>query len=250
MAQGFMFMASYTRSRLMNNGSESGQGAGGPPVQDPANMRDLYTVSADDVPNTLAFGWVYKLPFGKGQALLGNASGAVDKAVGGWQLSATQNYSSGRPINITMPNSLGQYLFNYARYPNVVGSGKNTNFSNPYTQLYLNPSGWACPNGDPNNNCALPAGTVPALGNAPRQEENVRGFPYYNEDLSLIKDTHFTERTYLRFHADAGNIFNRHYFCYGQAAGNTTVWGTPAFGTVSSQCNIPRRLQLALEVFF
>jgi hypothetical protein len=88
------------------------------------------------------------------------------------------------------------------------------------------------------------------LGNAPRQEQNVRGFPYYNEDLSLIKDTHFTEQTYLRFHADAGNIFNRHYFCYGQAAGNTTVWNTPAFGTVSSQCNIPRRLQLALELFF
>jgi len=43
---------------------------------------------------------------------------------------------------------------------------------------------------------------------------------------------------------------NRHAFCYGQAASNTTVWGTPAFGTVNSQCNIPRRLQLALELFF
>jgi hypothetical protein len=241
MSQGLQFMVSYTRSRLMNNGSESGQGAGGPPVQDPANMRDLYTVSADDVPNALSLGWVYHLPFGKGKSLLGGASGAVDKVVGGWQLSATQVYSSGRPLNITMPNSLGQYLFNYARYPNVVGNGRNNSFSNPYTQKYLNVSGWTDP--------GLSNG-VPALGNAPRQDENVRGFPYYNEDLSLIKDTHFTEQTYLRFHADAGNIFNRHAFCYGQAAGNTTVWGTGAFGTVSSQCNIPRRLQLALELFF
>jgi len=241
MSQGFQFMASYTRARLTNNGSETGQGAGGPPVQDPANMSNLYTVSADDVPNTVAFAWVYKLPFGKGQSLLGGASGAVDKIVGGWQLSATQNYSSGRPLNITMPNSLGTYLFNYARYPNVVGHGRNTGFSNPYTQLYLNSSGWSDP-GTSNN--------VPALGNAPRQDQNVRGFPYYNEDLSLVKDTHFTESTYLRFHADAGNILNRHAFCYGQAASNTTVWSTPAFGTVSSQCNIPRRLQLALELFF
>ena len=247
MAQGFQFMASYTRSRLMNNGSESGQGAGGPPVQDPANMRDLYTVSADDVPNAFSLAWVYQLPFGKGKSLLGSASGAVDKVVGGWQLSATQVYSSGRPLNITMPNSLGIYLFNYARYPNVAGHGRNNSFSCHPVQLgscsetYLNSSGWT----DPGN-----ANGVPALGNAPRQDENVRGFPYYNEDLSLSKDTHFTEQTYLRFHADAGNILNRHAFCYGQAAGNTTVFGTPAFGTVSSQCNIPRRLQLALELFF
>ena len=247
MSQGFQFMASYTYSRLMNNGSESGQGAGGPPVQDPANMRDLYTVSADDVPHTVAVAWVYKLPFGKGQALLAGSSGAVDKVVGGWQLSATQSYSSGRPINVTMPNSLGQYLFNYARYPNVVGNGRNTNFNcdpislGACSQLYLNPAGWS----DPGS-----ANGVPALGNAPRQEENVRGFPYYNEDLSLTKDTHFTEQTYLRFSAQAGNILNRHAFCYGQAAGNTTVWSTGAFGTVSSQCNIPRRLQLSLELFF
>jgi len=234
----------------MNNGSESGQGAGGPPVQDPGNMRDLYTVSADDVPNAFAVAWVYKLPFGKGQSLLSGASGAVDKVVGGWQLSATQTYSSGRPINVTMPNSLGPYLFNYARYPNVVGHGRNTSFSNPYTQKYLNLSGWSCPDNTPD--CIPAAGAVPALGNAPREDENVRGFPYYNEDLSLTKDTHFTEQTYLRFHADAGNIFNRHAFCYGQAAGNTTVWspGSNSFGSVSSQCNIPRRLQLAVELFF
>lgn len=248
MSNGLQFMASYTRSRMMNNGSESGQGAGGPPVQDPANMRDLYTVSADDVPNAFAFAWVYKLPFGKGQRLLTGASGAVDKVVGGWQLSATHTYSSGRPLNITMPNSLGQYLFNYARYPDVVGHGKNTSFNcapnalGHCSELYLNSAGWS----DPGNL----ANGVPALGNAPRQDQNVRGFPYYNEDLSLIKDTHFTEQTYLRFHADAGNIFNRHAFCYGQAAGNTTVWSTGSFGTVSSQCNIPRSLQLALELFF
>lgn len=242
MTQGLQLKASYTHARLMNNGSESGLGSGGPPVQDPSNMRDLYTVSADDVPNTFSLGWVYKLPFGKGKALLGNSSGAVDKLVDGWQLSGIHSYSSGRPINITMPNSLAGYLFNYARYPNKAGSGRNTSFSNPYTQLYLNVSGWS----DPGT-----TGTgLPALGNAPRQDENARGFPYYNEDLSLAKDTYFTERLYLRFHADAGNVLNRHYFCYGQQLTSSTVWSTPSFGVTNSQCNIPRRLQLALELFF
>jgi hypothetical protein len=242
MSQGLELKASYTRSRLMNNGSESGQGAGGPPVQNPSDMRDLYTVSADDVPNVLSFGWVYKLPFGKDRALLGSAPGALNKIVAGWQLSGVQSYSSGRAINITMPNNLSGYLFNSARYPNVAGGGRNNNFSNPYTQKYLNLSGWTDP--------GTTSSGVPAFGNAPRQDENVRGFPSYNEDISLVKDTYFTESTYLRFHADAGNVFNRHYFCYGSTASNTTVWGTASFGTVSSQCNIPRRMQVALELFF
>ncbi|HKW18475.1 MAG TPA: TonB-dependent receptor [Terriglobales bacterium] len=254
MAAGLQLKASYTHSRLMNNGAESGLGAGGPPVQDPSNMKNLYTVSADDVPNVVSFGWIYKLPFGKGQRLLGGAPGVVNKLIGGWQISGVQSYSSGRPIDITMPNSLGIYLFNYARFPNVVGHGRNTNFScdpgvlgakgilGQCSQTYLNTSGWSDPGTTSNG--------LPAFGNAPRQDQNVRGFPSYNEDLSFMKDTYITERTYLRFHADAGNVFNRVYYCYGQTAGGSTVWSTGAFGNVSSQCNIPRRIQFALELFF
>lgn len=242
MSAGLQLKASYTHSRLMNNGAESGLGAGGPPVQNPSNMSDLYTVSADDVPNVLSVGWVYKLPFGRGQTLLGGSSGVVDKIVGGWQISGIQSYSSGRPLNITMPNTLGGYLFNSARYPDKTGSGKNTNFSNPRTQTYLNLSGWSDP--------GLTSNGVPAFGNAPREDQNVRGFPSYNEDISFMKDTYFTERTYLRFHADAGNVFNRVYFCYGQQLGGSTVFGTPSFGVTNSQCNIPRRIQFALELFF
>lgn len=242
MSAGLQLKASYTHSRLMNNGSESGLGAGGPPVQDPSNMRDLYTVSADDVPNVVSVGWIYKLPFGKDKALLGGASGAVNKIVSGWQFSAIQSYSGGRPLNITMPNTLGGYLFNSARYPNKAGSGRNDNFNNPRTQTYLNVSGWSDP--------GLSSNGVPAFGNAPREDENVRGFPSYNEDLSLVKDTYITERTYLRFHADAGNVLNRVYYCYGQTAGASTVFGTPSFGVTNSQCNIPRRIQFALELFF
>ena len=242
MSQGLELKVSYTHSRLMNNGSETGLGAGGPAVQNPSDMRDLYTVSSDDVPNALSVGWVYKLPFGKGRAVLAGASGPLDKIVGGWQLSGIHSYSSGRPINVTMPNTLFQYLFNTGEYPNKVGSGRNSSFSNPRTQTYLNPSGWSNP--------GTTANGVPAFGNTPREDDSVRGFPYYNEDLSLMKDTYLSERTYLRFHADAGNVFNRVYYCYGATAGSSTVFGTPSFGVTNSQCNIPRRLQVALELFF
>jgi hypothetical protein len=232
MTAGLELKVAYTYSKLTNNGAESGLGAGGPPVQNPSDLNHLWSVSSDDVPNIVSLGWIYKLPFGKGKRFAGDASGVLNHIIGNWQVSGIQSYSSGRPLSITMPNNLGGILFNSAKFPNKVGSGLASNFSNPRTDNYLNSSGWADP------------GTY-AFGNAPRTDASVRGFKYYNEDISIAKDIYFTEATYLKFHADAGNAFNRVYFC---PVGQT--FGTGGFGSTSSQCNIPRRIQLALELFF
>jgi hypothetical protein len=160
----------------------------------------------------------------------------VDKIIGNWQLSAIQTYQAGRPLQITTGNNLGGLLFNYNKFPNKVGSGLSGHSGDPNNTSYLNQSGWADP------------GTF-AFGNAPRQDENVRGFKYYNEDLSIYKDTYFGERRYFRFQADAGNIANRVFFCPVD-----TFWlpnnGNANFGKTHSQCNIPRRIQLGLQVFF
>jgi hypothetical protein len=235
MSAGFQVKVAYTYSHLMTN-SEWGLGNGTAlPVQNPNDMRDLYTVSQDDVPHIFSVGWIYKLPFGRGRPLLSSASGVVNKIVGDWQISGVQSYSSGRPLSITMPNDLGGFLFNNAKFPNKVSSGRAS--GNGVTTSYLNSSGWADPE----------AGSPGSLlfGNAPRFDSSVRGYPYYNEDFSIQKDTFFGEGKYVRFEADAGNAFNRVYFCpVGQ------VWGTGGFGNTSSQCNVPRRVQLALQVFF
>jgi len=234
MSQGLQLRVAYTYSKLMNNGSETGLGAGGPPVQNPSDMRDLYTVSSDDVPNIFTFGWVYQLPFGRGKPLGRNALGVLDKLIGDWQISGTQTYQSGRPLSITMANnSLGGYLFNYTEYPNRVGTnGLTGNFHDPNKDTYLNASAWADP------------GQF-AFGNAPRQDASVRGFKYFNEDFSIFKDTHFGEAGYVRVQADAGNVFNRVFFCpVGTALGNAN------FGKTGSQCNVPRRVQLGLQIFF
>jgi len=252
MSAGLELKVSYTRSRLINNGAETGLGSGGPPVQDPTNTKSLVSVSSDDVPNIFSFGYVYKLPFGKGRPWLDHG-GAVDKVVGGWQLSGINSYSSGRPLSITMPNTLGPFLFNYNRFPNKAGSGLTGHFSNPRTDVYLNQlnQGWTDP--------GLTANGAPAFGNAPRMDENVRGFPVYNEDLSIFKDTYFGEDRYVRFSAQAGNLLNRQFWCpvdqfwipptTDPVTGNL-VPGNSNFGKTGSQCNIPRRIQFGLQVFF
>ncbi len=102
----------------------------------------------------------------------------------------------------------------------------------------------------------MPSVTLPArdpgllaFGNAPREDASVRGFRYFNEDFSVFKDTHFGEGRYVRVQADAGNVLNRVFFCPVD-----TFWlpnnGNGNFGHTGSQCNIPRRVQLGLQIFF
>jgi hypothetical protein len=212
-------------------------------------LGSLYSVSSDDVPHILSLGWVYELPFGKGKAVASGASGFVDKVIGGWKVSAVQTYQSGRPLSIAMPNNLSGLLFTPAgasgntpsgKFPDKVARGLSGAFKNARTDTYLNQSGWSAPGG---------AADALAFGNAPREDANVRGFKYYNEDFSIMKDTYFGEGKYVRFETDMGNVFNRVYFCPPD-----TSWqpnnGNSNFGHTGSQCNIPRRIQLGLQLFF
>jgi hypothetical protein len=240
MSHGLQAKVAYTYSHLKNNGAETGLGAGGPPVQNPSDFSNMYTVSSDDVPHILSLGWVYELPFGKGKAVGSGATGFVDKVIGGWKVSAMQTYQSGRPLSVTMPNNMSGILFTNAKFPDKAGRGLTGTFKNAYTDSYLNQGGWSAPGG---------AADALAFGNAPREDSSIRGFKYYNEDFTLMKDTYFGEGKYVRFESDMGNVFNRVYFC-----NPDTSWqpnnGNNNFGHTGSQCNIPRRIQLGLQLFF
>ena len=240
----------YTLSRLMNNGAESGQ-EGGLSVQNPSNMSDLWGPSADDVPNVLTIGEVYTFPFGQGQKFLGSASGIVDKLVNHWQVSFIASYQSGRPLTMFAANTNNQYLFSTALFPNRV-SGQPIlspgSFTDPNSQRYFATSPTAT-NCNSAGQCTLAVGfSVPdplTFGNNGRSNTNIRGFHYYNEDLSLYKDTYFGESKYVRIEASAGNLFNRVDFC-----NPDTNISDAGFGTTGTQCNIPRRIQIGLEIFF
>lgn len=252
LAEGWQFRVAYTYSRLKNDGADAGQGGGGPPngIQNPVNIQQgEYGYSYDDVPHYLGVAWVYELPFGPGKKFGSGSAGVVGKLIGGWQLSATQVYQTGRPLGIGMANDVGGFLFNYNKRPNKVGPGLNTSWTGPQTsgartnqQRYLTFSGWADPN------VYNPDGTVQQFnfGNGPRMDGTVRGFGYFNEDLGIFKDTHISESKFIRFEADMGNVFNRVDFCNV----NTNWSDKNSFGTTGSQCNIPRRIQFGLTLNF
>lgn len=243
LTNGFQLRVAYTWSKLINNGAESASASNNESamtsqsgIQNPINYQQgERSLSYDNVPHYLSLGWVWELPFGRGKKFGSGISGAADKIIGGWKLSGQQSYNAGRPLSITMNNDMGSLLFNSAKRPNKVGEGDagvNKDFKDPATDRYLLKSGWADP------------GSL-KFGNAARTDPRSRGFAYYNEDVNLYKDTHISERVGVRFEAQGGNILQRVVFCP-----PNKNWSAGGFGSVTSQCNIPRRIQLGLSITF
>jgi Carboxypeptidase regulatory-like domain/TonB dependent receptor-like, beta-barrel len=232
-AYGLQFRVSYTFSKLLNDGAESAQGGNGinAGIQNPIDTQSgEYGFSADDVPHQGLVAFTYALPFAKN-----SSSPWLRFLVGGWNLNGALRYESGRPLNIFMNNDLGGFLYNGQKRPNRLLNAKtNVDLSNfdPNAQRFFLPSAWADP------------GPL-QFGNAPRRDGAARGFPTYNEDVSVFKLFPIKERARVRFEAQFGNVLNRVDFC-----DPDTNFSAGSFGQVSTQCNQPRSIQLGLRLDF
>jgi hypothetical protein len=149
--------------------------------------------------------------------------------LGGWEAGIVASFYSGSPLGVTsaVNNTFSQ---GGAQRPNW--NGQHPALSRPSPSQWLNPSVFSVP-------------APYTFGNAPRTFNGVRSDRTNNVDLSLHKNTHITERLQLQFRAESFNLTNTPVF----APPNTT-FGSPAFGTVSSQANQPRVLQLALKLLY
>jgi hypothetical protein len=133
-----------------------------------------------------------------------------------------------------------QPLFNGPARPNIV-NGVNPilngpkNF-NPATDLLLNPAAFSDP------------GQF-AIGDAPAILANARGFPNYNENISILKNIKISEKAgSVQFRAEFFNAFNRVIFAEPDTNWNDRVTG--GFGKVTGQLNTPRQIQFALRYDF
>jgi hypothetical protein len=227
-SRGLQARFGYTYSTLHNNGAESAQGDNGinGGVQNPADPLEWY-LSADDTPHVFLTGFTWQIP--------GPSSGFAGAALGGWNLAGILRYESGRPLNITMNNDLGGLLFNSQKRPNKVPGGDPVARSgdfDPATDNYFNKDAWTDP------------GPL-AFGNAPKRDGDVRGFPTFSEDINIFKVFTLRDQMRLRFEAQIGNLFNRVLYC-----DPNQNWSSPAFGTVSTQCNTPRSAQFGVKFEF
>ncbi len=238
-SNGLWFLTSYTFSKLISNVQGENPAIGGFLANGDVGTQNAYdrradkAVSNQDVPHHLVVSYAYELPIGKGKKLMGNAGRVANQIVGGWKVSAVQNYQSGYPLRIGTNLNIGLF------------SGIRANL-NPNVQV-KNPAYKGDPNAAPYINPA--AFSRPAnftFGNTAANLAYLRSPAILSEDIGAGKDFFFwAEHRRLEFKANFFNIANRTQF----GAPNTSV-ESAAFGRISSQRNRPREVQFSLRLVF
>ena len=185
--------------------------------------------------------FAYQLPFGAGRGL--NPGNAVTRAlVSGWNLAGVVTFASGAPLALTgsacnAGGILGTCIPNYnpafngnVRINGTYGDG-NVTGSSPTP--YLDRTAFAAP-------------AAYTWGNLPRTGVYGLNAPYiYSIDMSVRREFAIHERIRLAIQGDAFNLLN--VVCFGAPALNPDQ---ASFGTLTSQANQPRKLQLNARITF
>jgi hypothetical protein len=245
MSHGLMFEASYTYSHALDEASSASLGS-----LNNGDFRDQrfpameYGNSDFDVRHHLVISYGYELPFGRGKAFAGNATGVLNQIIGNWQIAGITSASSGNWFTVSDPfvNSSntdcgGTVAFNCAR-PNISG----------------NPNGTPCQAGTFFNTCAFSSDLVPGTyGNEGRNI--VRGPGYQTWDMTFLKTFPIREQMRVEFRTDFFNIWNHVNPLWGpvgaagQAEPVAIELGTPQFGQYQAARD-PRFIQFALKFYY
>jgi hypothetical protein len=233
LARGFSALASYTWSKSIDDASNFFSSAG-----DPNFPQNSYNVAAErgrsnfDVSHRLSLSYSYALPFGKGREYLAD-DGWLSTVLSGWETFGIVTLQSGRPFTVALLSEIdnsgtGRSILGFGNNdrPNVVG---NPELSNPTTLQWFNTAAFAFPS----------RGT---FGNAGRNILEGPGFQ--NVNVSLLKNTRFTERVNLQIRAEAFNLFNHPNFNLPD-----NFLGSPTFGRITSARD-PRHIQFGLKLLF
>jgi hypothetical protein len=239
MANGLTFLASYTFSKLIDDGSPgAAQSYNGenPGFQNLNNRRLERSLSSQNLAQHFVTSFVYELPFGRGKHFLSGVSGPAGFLVGGWQINGIVTLQDGIPLSLgtTSNPTLGAVGSGGLR-PNNNGhsaarSGPIEDRLNSYfdTSVFSQPAPFQ-------------------FGNTARTLPNVRAPGIADFDLSGVKNSRIKERYNIQFRAEFFNAFNHPNFFL-----PNVTFGSPGFGTISSiNPSAPARIiQLALKLYF
>jgi hypothetical protein len=251
MSDGLGFLASYTFSRSLGTvfgGDAFGDFAGsfGNLAQNQHDVRGTgYGPLTFDRAHRFVMSGLYELPFFRG------STSALEKALGGWQLSGIWTVQSGTPFSIIDPTSGTLYgLSGRASFaPGATAeaatlSGSTQSRLNAYfnTAAFIRapsiPAGGTTPDGFP----VSAAGTV--FGNT---GVNILPGPgQANLDLGIFKRFSLGEQRRLEFRAEFFNALNQVNFDLPGSAVSTPA----TFGVISDTTAAPRVIQFALRLMF
>ena len=232
------FLGAYTWSKSMDNVSASVQGSGG--VQNVFDPKDNRAVSDWDIPQRFAFAYVYDLPFGKDRRYLAGSPAAVQALLGGWQMTGIFVANSGVPGTVIV----GSPIPGGDARPNLV-SNPALSESERSPDHWFNTSAFQA-NRDADNTLLA--------GNAGRNI--LRGPPYRNLDLGLVKVVPLREQVRMQFRVEAFNLTNTPHFALPTLRMSDTSFGrithtrNPSNYGSSATSFASRMIQFAVKVEF
>jgi Carboxypeptidase regulatory-like domain/TonB dependent receptor len=228
-SNGLTLLSSYQWSKNIDNASEDIGWITGDAWRNFYDLTLDRSISSHDIPQSFVTNLVYELPVGKGKNFGASLPKAAESVIGGWQVSTIVRMSSGYPLPVGMPNSLGTYGYQTLR-PNLISSN--------LTPANRTPDNWF-------NTAAFAAPPPFTIGNAPRYIGNLRTDWARNVDFGLMKYFRITEHVRTQFRGDFFNLFNTPQF---GALG--TTFSTGNFGKATGTMNAPRNVQLGLKLEF
>ncbi len=259
---GIYMLLSYTNSKTIEDASSNTQtqavtwnGQNG--VISPYQRYRARTLASDDVPQVVSAAFVYDLPFGHNKRFL-NKGGALDKVVGGFQISPIYRYSRGIPFFIRDNGNCMSYVGGCipGLIPGVNPFLQDPNHFNPF-------KGGLDPSLNPllNVNAFEPYSSFATIGYSGygRRISNLRGPNFKELDFSLTKNTKITERVTFKLSANFFNALNAHFFINdesqnfgGDTSFNTDITPNPSapFGTWNFAVSQPRTIQVAGRIEF
>jgi hypothetical protein len=239
--RGLQFQASYTWAHSIDTASNANLG----PTQNNSDFRDFRHPEAEkgnsdfDVRQRFVANLLYELPMGHGKSLFGDAQGAWNQIVGGWQVASIVTLSTGNWYTVLDGNG------NFANADGGAGgvSQRPDQVGDPHAT--------PCIPGTFFNTCAYADPSQGSFGNVGRN--TIQGPGNRVWDFSLFKFFKVTERSNLEFRAEFFNVLNHTNFLFakpGPQNGNpATVLGDPHFGLLTASRD-PRQIQLAMKFSF
>lgn len=215
MSSGVRFMVNYEWSKRQERIS----------YLNPQDVRPEKRIAADDRPQHLVASGTWELPFGQNRRYRVNVPVASYLA-SGWNLTSIFTFQpQGAPLS----------------WGDIIYKGDSLN------DLHVNPHN---PNGAFDvTQFDRVSGDQPVTGThirtLPSQVAHARQDGIVALDMSIIKNNRITERVNAQLRADFFNALNHPSF----SAPNLSPT-SGAFGTITSQANLPRTIQLGLRVAF
>jgi hypothetical protein len=253
-SHGLEFIASYTWGNTLTD--NRGYYGGGLTAAEGAYWQNAYCRTCNrgpaffDVRHNFTLGGLYELPVGRGQKFASSMSRPLDLILGGWRINYSTAARTGFPLTVMNgANRTGQAPRGGVRpnfYRKLVVNESLRNIDN-FFGLPTDTAARAaffCGIGVDNGTCPYGQPADGQFGNAAIGTERLPTF--FTMDAAIGKKFSFTERRYLEFRAEFGNMLNH----VSWAQMGVSITAPASFGQVTSQAQGPRSIQFALKYYF